>query len=57
MEYNMEDQILSEKKALIMTHSPFIVRLVECYNSEQYVQILMEACLGRSLSLISVVIS
>ena len=52
MEYNMEDQILSEKKALIMTHSPFIVRLVECYNSEQYVQILMEACLGRSLSLI-----
>lgn len=49
MHYNMEDTVLSEKKVLIMTHSPFIVKLVECFNSEQYLEILMEACLGGEL--------
>mmetsp|Transcript_53323 Transcript_53323/g.65391 ORF Transcript_53323/g.65391 Transcript_53323/m.65391 type:complete len:320 (+) Transcript_53323:104-1063(+) len=49
MHYNMEDTVLSEKKALIMTHSPFIVRLAECFNSDQYLHFLLEPCLGGEL--------
>jgi len=49
MHYGMEDTVLSEKKALIMTYSPFIVRLVECFNSDQYLHFLLEPCLGGEL--------
>ncbi|CAJ1371810.1 unnamed protein product [Effrenium voratum] len=47
--HGMEDTVKSEKKAMLMTRSPWVVRLVECYTSVNTLEILMEACLGGEL--------
>ncbi|CAE7876904.1 xylA [Symbiodinium microadriaticum] len=49
MKYRMQETIFSEKKVMMMTRSPFLIRLVECFNSDDCLQILMEAALGGEL--------
>lgn len=43
---NVYEHALSEKNTLVMTNHPFIVKLHETYSNDQYLCILLEACLG-----------
>jgi serine/threonine protein kinase len=45
----MQESINNEKNILMMTNSPFIVRLYETYNGSQTLYFLMEAALGGEL--------
>lgn len=51
MKYRMQETVHSEKKVMMMTRSPFLIRLVECFNNEESgsLEILMEAALGGEL--------
>ncbi|CAE7526037.1 PRKG1 [Symbiodinium pilosum] len=49
MQYRMQETVRNEKKVMMMTRSPFLIRLVECFNSEDRLEILMEAALGGEL--------
>jgi serine/threonine protein kinase len=45
----MQDSVMNEKKILMMTNSPFIVRLWETYNGSQTLYFLLEPALGGEL--------
>merc|ERR1711920_151628 len=45
----MKDTILNEKSILLMTNSPFIVKLYATYNTAQHVEFLLELALGGEL--------
>jgi len=45
----MQESVINEKNILLMTNSPFITRLYECYNSAQTLYFLMEPALGGEL--------
>jgi CRP-like cAMP-binding protein len=45
----MQDSVMNEKNILMMTNSPFIVKLYECYNGSQTLYFLMEPALGGEL--------
>lgn len=45
----MEDSVMNEKDILMMTNSPFIINLYECYNGSKTLYFLMEAALGGEL--------
>merc|ERR1740138_1062480 len=45
----MQDSVMNEKNILMMTNSPFIIKLYECYNGSQTLYFLMEAALGGEL--------
>ncbi|CAE7521877.1 xylA [Symbiodinium sp. CCMP2592] len=51
MKYRMQETVYSEKKVMMMTRSPFLIGLVECFNDEEggCLEILMEAALGGEL--------
>mmetsp|Transcript_130916 Transcript_130916/g.245018 ORF Transcript_130916/g.245018 Transcript_130916/m.245018 type:complete len:820 (-) Transcript_130916:263-2722(-) len=46
---NMQDSVMNEKNILMMTNSPFIIKLFECYNGSQTLYFLMEPALGGEL--------
>jgi cGMP-dependent protein kinase len=45
----MQESVMNEKNILMMTNSPFIVRLFETYNGTQTLYFLMEPALGGEL--------
>jgi len=45
----MQDSVMNEKNILMMTNSPFIIKLFECYNGSQTMYFLMEPALGGEL--------
>jgi hypothetical protein len=45
----MQESVMNEKNILIMTNSPFIIRLWETYNGSQTLYFLMEPALGGEL--------
>jgi cGMP-dependent protein kinase len=45
----MQDSVMNEKNILMMTNSPFIVRLWETYSGSQTLYFLMQPCLGGEL--------
>jgi cGMP-dependent protein kinase len=45
----MQDSVMNEKNILMMTNSPFIIRLWETYNGSQTLYFLMEPALGGEL--------
>jgi len=45
----MQDSVMNEKNILMMTNSPFIIKLYECYNGSQTLYFLMEPALGGEL--------
>jgi len=45
----MQDSVMNEKNILLMTNSPFIIKLYECYNGQQTLYFLMEPALGGEL--------
>jgi len=45
----MQDSVMNEKKILMMTDSPFIIRLFETYNTRQMLYFLLEPALGGEL--------
>lgn len=45
----MKDSVKNEKNILMMTNSPFIIKLYETYNGKQSIYFLMEAALGGEL--------
>jgi len=45
----MQDAVMNEKNILMMTNSPFIIKLYECYNGSQTLYFLMEPALGGEL--------
>jgi len=45
----MQESVMNEKNILMMTNSPFIIRLWETYNGSQTLYFLMEAALGGEL--------
>jgi serine/threonine protein kinase len=45
----MKESISNEKNILTMTNSPFIIKLFECYNSDQNIYFLLEPALGGEL--------
>jgi len=46
---NMKDCIMYERNVLMMTNSPFVIKLHECFNETQCLYFLMEAALGGEL--------
>jgi len=46
---NMQESIMNEKEILMMTNSPFIIKLYATYNGTQTLYFLMEAALGGEL--------
>merc|ERR1712137_491477 len=45
----MQESVMTEKRILLMTNSPFITKLYECYNGKQSLYFLMEVALGGEL--------
>lgn len=45
----MQESIMNEKNILMMTNSPFIIKLFETYNLQQYIAFLLEPALGGEL--------
>jgi len=45
----MQESVMNEKNILMMTNSPFIIRLWETYNGSQTLYFLLEAALGGEL--------
>eukprot|EP00929_Paragymnodinium_shiwhaense_P115328 TRINITY_DN840_c0_g2_i2.p1 TRINITY_DN840_c0_g2~~TRINITY_DN840_c0_g2_i2.p1 ORF type:complete len:794 (-),score=285.62 TRINITY_DN840_c0_g2_i2:180-2561(-) len=45
----MQESVMNEKNILMMTNSPFIIRLYETYNGSQTMYFLMECALGGEL--------
>merc|ERR1719265_1767631 len=45
----MQESVMNEKNILLMTNSPFIIRLWETYNGSQTLYFLLEAALGGEL--------
>eukprot|EP00811_Abedinium_folium_P003782 NODE_1347_length_2508_cov_34.150357.p1 GENE.NODE_1347_length_2508_cov_34.150357~~NODE_1347_length_2508_cov_34.150357.p1 ORF type:complete len:739 (-),score=222.94 NODE_1347_length_2508_cov_34.150357:291-2441(-) len=45
----MQESVISEKNIMMMTNSPFIIKLFECYNGAQSLYFLMEPALGGEL--------
>jgi CRP-like cAMP-binding protein len=45
----MQDSVMNEKNILMMTNSPFIIKLYECFNGSQTLYFLMEPALGGEL--------
>merc|ERR1719197_533365 len=45
----MQESVMNEKNIMMMTNSPFIIRLWETYNGSQTLYFLMEAALGGEL--------
>jgi serine/threonine protein kinase len=45
----MQDNLMVERMVLLTVRSPFVARLYEAYNGDQYVYFLLEACLGGEL--------
>lgn len=45
----MQECVMNEKNILMMTNSPFIIKLYECYNGSQMLYFLMEPALGGEL--------
>ena len=45
----MQESVMNEKTILMMTNSPFIIRLFECYNGAQSLYFLLEPALGGEL--------
>merc|ERR1712232_1225212 len=45
----MQESVMNEKNILMMTNSPFIIRLFETYNGTQTLYFLMEPALGGEL--------
>jgi len=46
---SMQESVMNEKNIFMMTNSPFIIALYECFNSAQTLYFLMEAALGGEL--------
>jgi len=49
MKAGMETAVHNERDILFMTNSPFIIRLLEAYNSGSYLSFLLEPALGGDL--------
>jgi len=49
MKSKMQESVMNEKNILLMTNSPFIIRLHETYNGSQTLYFLMEPALGGEL--------
>lgn len=45
----MKSSVMNEKTILMMTNSPFVIKLFECYNSPQSLYFLLEPALGGEL--------
>jgi len=45
----MQDSVMNEKNILVMTNSPFIIKLYETYNGAQSLYFLLELALGGEL--------
>jgi cGMP-dependent protein kinase len=45
----MQDSVMNERNILLMTNSPFIIKLFEAYSGSQTLYFLMEAALGGEL--------
>jgi len=45
----MQESVMNEKNIMLMTNSPFIIKLYETYNASQTLYFLMEAALGGEL--------
>lgn len=45
----MQESVMNEKNIMLMTNSPFIVKLFETYNGQQTLYFLMEPALGGEL--------
>lgn len=45
----MQESVMNEKTILMMTNSPFIIKLFECYNGLQSLYFLLEPALGGEL--------
>merc|ERR1711871_1894596 len=45
----MQESVMNERNILLMTNSPFIVRLYEAHNGSQTLYFLMEPALGGEL--------
>jgi serine/threonine protein kinase len=45
----MQESVMNEKNILMMTNSPFIIKLYETYNGSQTLYFLLEAALGGEL--------
>jgi hypothetical protein len=45
----MQQSLMDERRVLLTVRSPFVARLYEAYNDDQYMHFLLEACLGGEL--------
>jgi len=45
----MQECLMNEKRVMLLLDSPFLCKLFETYNSDQYLYFLIEACLGGDL--------
>merc|ERR1719277_359686 len=45
----MQDSVMNEKNILVMTNSPFVIKLYETYNGAQSLYFLLELALGGEL--------
>jgi len=47
--HRQEQAVLNEKDIMLMTHSPFLVRLAATFNSSQHIHFLLEPAIGGEL--------
>ena len=45
----MEDYLLQEKNVMLMTSNPFIIKLLRCFQDEQFCYFVLEIAHGGSL--------